>query len=234
MKMRLKAVDLNLSGLITGGNGRRLVDLILGAAAIGLLVWLFLIWSEPLAPSIDDGKTAAVPHKAAVEGKAGPRSYSVIVEKDLFSPARRKYVPPKPRPVVVIAIAQGPPPPPPRKAPPRLMLIGTVLLDDGEAAIMEYAGAAQKGAYYRIGDMVEEFAVKEIRKDSVVLERDDGAVLNVTMSSSSPGSPAERSRVNRPQGRSGQSDIPVGLVPSQPAPGAVTPQTPVAPPAQAR
>lgn len=216
--MRIKAMKLNFDNLASGTRPQRLLNAVFAASAVGLLIWLLLIWIEPLTPSIDGGKAAPPPDNSAGTKAVKTPSYSIIVEKDLFSPVRHKYSPPPPKPVVA-APPPPPPPPPARKAPPRLTLLGTVILDDGEAAIMEFAGSAQKGEYYRVGDMIEEFQVKEIRKETVVLERDDGVVLRVAMSSSSPGSPAGRIQTNRDQGGSGQSDIPASLVPRPPAPG---------------
>lgn len=223
MTMRLKAI-LHIEELISGSNGYRLLNVALGAAIIVLGAWLFSIWMEPLDLTAGEEKIVTVEADSDRPAPEDPSSYSVIVEKDLFSPARQKYVLPKPKPAPVIP----PPPPPPRRPPPRLTLIGTVLLDDGEAAIMNYGGDGQKAAYYRIGDIIEEFAVKDIRKDSVVLERDDGEVLKVTMSSVSPGPQGVRA----PQRPPDRSDIPSALVPRPRAEGtgATIPQSPVMPP----
>lgn len=226
--MRLKATNLYLyiEELISGWSGYSLINSALGAAIIGLCAWLFFIWTEPLDLTAGEEKIVTVEAKADSSTPEDPSSYSVIVEQDLFSPARQKYVVLKPKPAPVVPLL--PPAPPPRRPPPRLTLIGTVLLDDGEAAIMNSGGDGQKAAYYRIGDVIEEFAVKDIRKDSVVLERDDGEVLKVTMSSVSPRSQG----VHTPQRQPDRSDIPSALVPRPRAQGAgaATPQSPVMPP----
>lgn len=162
-----------------GRRKERVVNALLAASAAFFAVWSLLIWVSPVETPADAG------HILRVKDRVGSSymrvlpasSYMVIVEKDVFRPARQMYVPPKPKPKV----APPPPPPPPRRPPPRLTLIGTVLLDDGEAAIMDNAGTSQKGGFYKVGDVIEEFVIKNIRKDFVILKR-DGETLKVVMS----------------------------------------------------
>ena len=113
-----------------------------------------------------------------------------------------------------------PPPPPPRKAPPILKLVGTVLLDRSEAAIID-AGGSVGPAYYKVGDSIEEFVIKSIQKEIVMLERDDGMVL--TVGSKTPVAPASngaRPVLHQPLATSGnnaRSDMPPALVPKKSA-----------------
>lgn len=205
--MMLRAIEHRIENLMSGPNGHRILNAVLSALALSFGAWLLAIWLEPLDLSASKEKKIAVEAKADKLLNIDLSGYSVIVEKDLFSPARQKYVIPRPKPV-----APPPPPgPPPRRPPPRLTLIGTVLLDDREAAIMEYGGS-RKVSYYKVGDMIEEFAIKDVRKDSVILKRDDGEILKVTMSQSS-GQQGGFFQPDTLQGQTGQGGIPSELLP---------------------
>ncbi|MBI5236989.1 MAG: hypothetical protein HY887_01010 [Deltaproteobacteria bacterium] len=150
------------------GGKSRLLNALLAAAAVTAAVWLLKALWQPVYAQDDAGKKTVKAAKPDAGWASPSRSaYGVIVENDLFRPARQKYVAP-PKPVHKPFVA----PPPPPKPPPKLTLMGTVLLDNGEAAIMDYQGGGQNSSYYRIGDNIEGFVIKEIRKDSVLLERD--------------------------------------------------------------
>lgn len=177
-------IGLDIFGRRGGRPG--LANVLLALAALfALAAFVRALWL-PVYVSEGAGKRTVKAAKPGAERISEPRSaYSVIVEKDLFRPARQKYVPPPPKPAPKPFV----PPPPPPKPPPRLTLIGTVLLDDGEAAIMDYPGGGQKSSYYRVGDEIEGFVVTEIRKDSVLLKRGDETlkvVMNQPPSSSLP------------------------------------------------
>lgn len=158
------------------------VNAALICATVLLAAWTAYIWGKP-SPYTN---VAPVSQKT-VAGKSGEAeesgvmtSYSVIVERDLFKESRRKFVhrPAPPPPVAVVA----PPPLPvevPRKPPPRLTLIGTVLLDNTNAAIIEHGG---RPATYKTGDSIEDFVIRIINPDYVLMER-EGETLRVGISS---------------------------------------------------
>lgn len=100
------------------------------------------------------------------ETKSKAVSYDIIVEKDIFRESRRRFMakPASPPPVK----AALPPAPPLKTPPPKLALIGTVVLEDGNAAIIDYGG---KPAYYKVGESIEEFVIREIDMNNVLLER---------------------------------------------------------------
>lgn len=156
---------------ILGGKYRRLNGFIAVAIAIATVLFIRALWQ----PVYEEGNSSST------EVKTAPRSakvsepqradYDVISSRDLFRPGRQMYVaPPKPQPAPA-----PPPPPPPPKPVPRLALVGTVIRDDGQAAIMDYNG---KSSYYKVGDDIEGFVIKSIRKDTVVLQR-EGETLRI-------------------------------------------------------
>lgn len=168
-------------------NASRPINFALAAAAALLCVWAVVLWgSLPGLPKANEKSTG----KAAQNEKSvfpAAFHYNVIVEKDLFRPSRQKFVmQPKPKPPVVV-VAPAPPPP---KPPPRLNLIGTILLANEETAVIEYAGSGQKSSYYKVGDSIEDFVIKEIHENMVLLER-SGEVLKVVMNPSTTAPPQQ-------------------------------------------
>lgn len=138
------------------------------AACCALALWLVLVW---LSPIDSPGPVSKKPVNAKQNTGKPERAitFERIVQKDLFRPERRKYVPP-PRPKKVLLAA---PPPPPKPRPPRIMLTGTALLEGGNLAILDVPGSNKQG--YRVGEMIEGFAIKEIKKDSILIEKDGEA-----------------------------------------------------------
>ncbi|MBI5454588.1 MAG: hypothetical protein HY956_08180 [Deltaproteobacteria bacterium] len=198
-----RPIDLLPSELT--GKGRMLLKPALVFASLASMVFIYSVWARPL--ELSGARIKAAPRGAGGAMKAVSRAESdVIAEKDLFSPARKRYEAPK----TVKAEPPPPPPPPPKPPPPRLKLAGTVLLNDGEAALIEYLGAGQSPpGYYRVGDSIEGFVVREIGKGLVLLER-DGETLKVNMSGSQTGNDG------RGTGRNDQPrDIPAGLLPAR-------------------
>ncbi|MFQ5442184.1 MAG: hypothetical protein ACE5EB_05605 [Thermodesulfobacteriota bacterium] len=152
--------------LISGANAKFLNALLI-AVIIFLLGWTVTIWMEPAAgPSPTAETPAKAPRNYGEKTLPGRSSYNLIVKKDLFRASRRKYVaPPKPRAVKRVV----------RKKPvlkaPSLTLLGTVILDDGKAAMMSFRGRENDAKFYRVGDKVGGFTIKKIDEKSVLLKR---------------------------------------------------------------
>ena len=171
--------------MFASGRYRHVNRLIAAAMAVAAALFIRAIWQP--AYVWDGANTPEVKASKNIERPEHRRAdYDVIAERDLFRPGRRMYVaPPKPQPKPVAA-----PQPLPKPA-PRLALVGTVIRDEGQAAIMDYNG---KSSYYRVGDSIEGFIIRDIRKDSVLLER-EGETLRV----GAPGSvPARQAMPNSP------------------------------------
>ncbi len=170
----------------------RIVNMFLALFCAAIAIWVLWLWLQPKeSPSLSAEETTsrpAVKEVAKIELKRAD-AYYVIESKDLFRSSRRKYVPPsRPKPVKVAA----PPPPAPPPA-PKLTLVGTLFLDDGWAALVAYAGNA--ATYYKVGDTLRDFTVKEISKNYIVINRGDESVrfnMDKTEKSSTPRWPVQR------------------------------------------
>lgn len=163
----------------------RLFEVALALAVVISAVVLLRALVLPVFILEDEGVKARKPVQRESRQTGEPASaFSVIVAKDLFRPARQAYEPPKSAPKQAVQKAPQPQPLPP----PKLALIGTVLRDGSQTAILDYPGG-QKGSYYRVGDSIENFVITAITRDTVLLQRSDGASLRVGMRQSVP-SPA--------------------------------------------
>lgn len=151
------------------------------AAAVVMIfsiVWTVHVWTRPLLDEPVEDASSGVSRAAAEEPSvSGKKDYSILDEKDPFGPLRVK-VAAKPKPVAppVVALPPPPPPPPPPKPVPKFVLVGTVLLGRDSTAIITYPGGARES--YRTGAVVEGFVIKQIKSDSVFLER-DGQTIRV-------------------------------------------------------
>lgn len=145
---------------------RRALNIVLLVLVLAATAWFASVWiGRPGLPDAGAERSVIGEEVSATDGAEQPLSYRVIADKDIFRQARQRYVPP--------AKAQPDPPrqaqrQPPRPA-PRLTLIGTVLLDEGEAAVI--SGAGQTASYYKVGDSIEGFVIKSIQKELVSMER---------------------------------------------------------------
>lgn len=187
------------------------LNLLFTIAAIALTINLFLIWRSPVLPEAGPADNLRRPEGAEMKKVSRQADYRVIADKDIFRPERQKFIP-------VVKAKPKPAPPPQRKAPPILKLVGTVLLDNNEAAIIDYAGGGQAPSRYNVGDAIEEFVIKKIRKDLVILERDDGMVLTVGSKAPAQGGTAgvQRDQPVLSGGKSApRSDIPPALIPGR-------------------
>ena len=197
-------MKISLNILKRSRNGRyRLINSVLSAAAvICVAAFLKALWQPAYALNgavTRNKKPVQHDIRYVNESRA---AYNVIVEKDLFSRNRQKYIP---QPIVAR--------PPAPKPPPKLVLIGTVLGGGGEAAIIDYPAGGLKSSLYRIGDDIEGFVITEIGEDSVLLKK-QGEVLKVNLRQSIPFLP---SAPNTPA---------VNTTPLRLRPQAAIPQTP--------
>lgn len=155
----------------------KFLNSILLFTCLGLAIWIISIWITPSHEfkniSSQKIKKTVIEEKEKTEITLS--SYDVIVEKDLFRKSRHKFVPkPAPSPVKVLP---PPPEPQPKRPPPRLALIGTIILDDGNKAIIEYGGRRN---YYGIGEHIEDFVIQEIDMNYVLLGR-EGEMLKLNV-----------------------------------------------------
>lgn len=165
-------------------SNRRMLDIAFGAISIVFILWTITIWAAfPELPAIDESsrkklgeyKTAQVPPLSA---------FNVMVESNLFSPYRgyggltiAKAVKVETSPKKIEPVQQKTPP-------PKLTLIGTILVGNSKKAVLSSENFGKRNASYKMGDDIEGFVIKKIDSDKVLLERED-EILEITMKGSS-------------------------------------------------
>lgn len=156
-----------------------MVNAAAGVVMIFSIVWAVHVWTRPvLDEPVEDASSVARRSAAEEASVPGEKDYSILDAKDPFGPLRVKAAA-KPKPVaptVVALLPPPPPPPPPPKPVPKFVLVGTVLLGRDSTAIITYPGGARES--YKTGAVVEGFVIKQIKSDSVFLER-DGQTIRV-------------------------------------------------------
>lgn len=169
-------MNIYRDNLIPGADSK-LLNALLIVLVIFLLAWTATIWMKPAAaPSLTAVRPEKAPRDYVGKKLPGRASYNLIAKKDLFRASRRAYVaPPKPKAVKKVV----------RKKPvlkaPSLTLLGTVILDDGKAAMMSFRGRENDAKFYKVGDKVGGFTIKKIDEESVLLKR-GSQTLKVLMS----------------------------------------------------
>lgn len=109
--------------------------------------------------------------------------FSETFQRPLFTPTRRKFVPPPVAPppveVAVAPVEQAPAPPP--EAPPAVApsLLGVSIQGGAAKALLRVAGK-ETALWYGNGETVDGWTVSAIDKDQAVLER-DGKVARIPL-----------------------------------------------------
>jgi hypothetical protein len=220
-------LDIRLDTFTRYGNGhQRVINALLAAAALIVAVWLLKALWQPVYVLDDAGKKSVkAARPAAVRTKPSKSAYDVVVDKDLFRSSRQRFVV-QIKPKAPVAVVVAPPPPPPKPA-PKLNLIGTVLLDNEQTAIIEQVGSPQKASYYKKGDSIEEFVLTEIHEDFVIFKRAD-EVLKVVMnpSVSAPPQPYTQQQNGAPPAGAQPLMQPMGMQPPAQPSGMQPPMPP--------
>lgn len=151
--------------LVKGGRGK-LLNALLICTALFLIAWNISIWMKPMsAPSTTVKGPASEVYGPGERELPNMRSYDVIVNKDVFNASRKKYVAPrkpKARKRVVSKAATV--------RTPHLTLLGTVILDDGKAAMIAFQGRENDARFYKVEDKIDGYTIKKIDQDSVLLK----------------------------------------------------------------
>jgi hypothetical protein len=195
------------------------VLLVVGAGALGL--HLHRIWTEPppvtatpaaaTAPAVEPAAAVAAPRPPAP-----PAAYTVIAERNLFSPTRTEVGPEPPRPTPA-TVAAAPPPIRPIERP---RLYGVVIDADGGARAYLWDPQTKRVFGYKVGDSLAESRVEQIASDRVTLRRGADS-YDVLLRD--PAKPRPTPTV--------QAAIPPAAVPgAETPPPVVAPATPGAPP----
>ncbi len=168
----------------SGMNGWLLSALLIGASVF-FAAWTISIWVSPeqaFSPPGPGHDRKTVSRRPAP--RPGAASYALIASKDIFSSSRGGGA-------GRTASRRSLPVNQPAKA-PALTLLGTVILDDGRAAIISLKGMENDAKYYKKGERIQGFVIKKIERDTVLL--DDGRQTIRLPMSTPPGGGA----VNRP------------------------------------
>lgn len=120
-------------------------------------------------PAVRPAETVAT-GKTPEETMPGIMDYAIIADKNIFHPER------------IIPVEKKEKPPEPK---PEIVLFGTILSDRGNMAHIEdkkqeYAPTPGRGKRHRtvkIGDSIQGFIVKEIKSDSIMLQRGEEKIF---------------------------------------------------------
>jgi general secretion pathway protein N len=131
---------------------------------LGGMVALQLTSSLPLAPEVTAALPAAplpeLPTEPAAFDPPPSSAFGEIAERPLFSESRRPFVPE--------TEAEEPAAPDEQVS---IELVGTLLTEDGRAALLQPAG--QVGRWLRTGEKIAGWQIETIERDRITLRLDD-------------------------------------------------------------
>lgn len=190
------------------------LDLVLVVTAASLGVHLHGIWAEapPAAaasaptPAVT-AETAPAPPAAVKPSSPSASTFTVIAERNLFSPTRTETAPEPAKPAQTAAA-----PTPPARPPEKPRLYGVVLGSDGGPRAYLWDPQTKKVFGYKVGDSLADSRIEQINADRVVLRR-GSEVFDVLLRDPSKPRPAAAPA------------FPTAPVPGQ-VPGAPSPQVP--------
>ncbi len=165
----------------------RILNVFLLGACIFFAAWTVRIWTA--TETVPSTRATPVARESQARRQTRPSSmasYNIISNKDIFRASRKRYVaPPGPGATVQAGKVNS------IVRPPNLSLLGTVILDDGRAAIMSLLGMENDARFYKTGETIEGYTIKKIERDAVILRKGNND-LKVTMSK--PAKPGARQR----------------------------------------
>jgi hypothetical protein len=169
-------------------------------AGLGGVVALELSSSLPLAPQVTAALPAAPPPDLAPEPAAfappPSTAFGEISERPLFSTTRRPFVPE----TKVEELPEA-------DEDVTIDLVGTLLTDDGRAALLQPAG--QGARWLRTGERIAGWQIEAIERDRITLRLDDEAkTLQLRADLVPPPQPVDRAerRRSREPARPGEQD----------------------------
>ena len=159
---------MNIYGnnLISSRN-TKLLNIMLITMGVFFLGWTLSIWMAPSTVS-----SSGVKLKKEMTGKyerlrlLRMSAYNTIAANDLFRATRKRYVaPPKATAVKKVVRTAAP------LKTPNLRLFGTIILDDGRAAVMSIQGLESATKSYKVGETIGGFKINKITDNTVSLKR---------------------------------------------------------------
>ncbi|RWC49869.1 MAG: hypothetical protein EOS55_04620 [Mesorhizobium sp.] len=164
---------------------RKVTGLAIAATIAGLVLVNVALYNTPVdITPIASGKA----HDGSLASAAGSLQFpeagdfSETFQRPLFTPTRRKIVPPPaaPQPVeIAVAPAEQPAPPPEAASAVAPSLLGVSRNGGAAKALLRVAGS-DAAVWYGNGETVDGWTVSAIDKDQAVLER-DGKVARILL-----------------------------------------------------
>ena len=164
---------------------------------IALLIVLSVrIWTHPPYPSRVDGSSLVGSPKSLQKLAVNKPGYSAgtvsqVVQYNVFRKEREQYVPPPPPPPPAPAA-----PPKPTLPPPNLVLKGVLMLGGTKIAILQGKYSTREGGKviqkkvkkkgYSLGQIVGDFELIEIEKNSVTLDDKKGRKIRLRLTTRPP------------------------------------------------
>ncbi|MBT4388970.1 MAG: hypothetical protein HOD32_04660 [Nitrospina sp.] len=164
---------------------------------IALLITLSVrTWTHPPYPSRVDGSSLVGSPKNLQKLAVNKPGYnagtvSQVVQSNVFRKERKQYIPPPPPPSARPATA-----PKPALPPPNLVLKGVLMLAGTKIAILQGKYSAQEGGKvvqkkvkkkgYSLGQIVGNFELTEIEKNSVILDDKKGRKIRLRLAPRQP------------------------------------------------
>ena len=161
---------------------------------IALLIVLSVrIWTHPPYPSRMDGSSLVGSPKSLQKLAVNKPGYSAgtvsqVVQNNVFRKERRQYVPPP--------SARPAAPPKPTLPPPNLVLKGILMLGGTKIAILQGKYSTREGGRiiqkkvkkkgYSLGQIVGDFELIEIKKNSVTLDDKKGRKIRLRLTTRPP------------------------------------------------
>lgn len=144
-------------------------------AALGAMNYMLASSPPKVTALVSRSGNEVIAMADAQDLSVSPRTYKVTatLERPLFVPSRRPYVPPPPPPEPAPAKpapvkAPPPPPPPPPAPPPNLMVYGIQMFPEGRRALVAEQGSGQPD-WIAEGEAINGWAVAAIHADGVEL-----------------------------------------------------------------
>ena len=164
---------------------------------IALLITLSVrTWTHPPYPSRVDGSSLVGSPKNLQKLAVNKPGYnagtvSQVVQSNVFRKERKQYIPPPPPPSARPAAAHKPALPP-----PNLVLKGVLMLAGTKIAILQGKYSTQEGGRvvqkkvkkkgYSLGQIVGDFELTEIEKNSVILDDKKGRKIRLRLATRQP------------------------------------------------
>jgi len=173
------------------------INLVFVLASALLVTMSVRTWTHPPYPSRVDGSSVVGSPKNLQKLAVNKPGYSAgtvsqVVQNNVFRKERKQYIPPPPPPPSTAPAA----PPKPALPPPNLVLKGVLMLGGTKIAILQGKYSTREGGKviqkkvkkkgYSLGQIVGDFELIEIEKNSVTLDDKKGRKIRLRLTTRPP------------------------------------------------